>query len=152
MDIMSWVVLLALLILLVQQIQHIRQIRLKAVISTFAKVALTIGIITIVALAYFFAKNMVQYCIAVIGILFVLVDCNKQGISDQGVLVVARGKELYRWEEIESALIEVDTTLNIKFYLPTGVKIAFHKYKLEEDAKIRSLLMSKGIKVADKHR
>lgn len=141
----SWVVLLALLALLAQQIQYARRLRVKAVISRIDKITLGTASMGLAGLAYFLADSILEYLIAGLAIALIVADCHKQGLCDLGVLLVARGKELYRWEEIGAVILQKGETIAVEYRSPRGAKITSHRYKLEDDAQIQRMLKDQGI-------
>lgn len=74
-----------------------------------------------------------------------MVDINKQGISKNGVLITARGKELYKWIDIHHADIFVTNTIKIIYYDNTNTKITTQFYSLKMYDGIISLFQDNNL-------
>ncbi|MBE6049955.1 MAG: hypothetical protein E7214_04640 [Clostridium sp.] len=59
-----------------------------------------ISIILIVVITVFYAKDILHYIVGTLGIIFIILQFVKQGISEEGIMVIARGKDMYSWREI----------------------------------------------------
>ncbi len=132
MNLLSFIVVILLLSILVKQIQYIRKLKIRTRKSTYEIITILIGILVIITMVIYFAKNYVHYLIALLGILLLIVAWMKQGISDNGVLIIARGKELYRWSEIGYAKIKKYNFVIVDYHSSSGSRIISHRY-LEKD-------------------
>lgn len=132
MNLLSFIVVILLLSVLIKQIQYIRKLKIRTRKSTYEIMTIIIGILVIMTTVIYFAKNYVHYWIALLGIVLLIVAWMKQGISDNGVLIIARGKELYRWNEIGYAKIKKDDFVIVDYYSSSGSIIISHRY-LEKD-------------------
>ncbi len=140
MDFIGYAVIVALTILLIKQMQYLRNVTIRTLKSTTEVSTLLAGVIALSVLTYFFAKNMLHYCAAFIGIAYVIVQFYKQGICEAGVLTVSRGKELYLWGELGNIKIDARNVISVEYYTPTGAKIISHQYKRDDYEQIIKLL------------
>lgn len=133
---MNFIVIVMLLSVLTKQISYIRKLKIKTKKSFLEILTFILSILVLITLTIFFAKNYMHYLIASIGIIFLVVNWIKQGISDSGILIVARGKELYRWNEVRYAQINTGDIITIDYYSVSGSKIISHKFEMQNYDKI----------------
>ena len=145
-DILSIIVLLVLLIILFKQIGYIKNLIVRARKSIGEFIIIGIFIIIIFLMAVLLAKSMIHYFIAIIGVLLMLLDFGKQGISKDGILIVSRGKELYQWNEIGSACISLNNEkLTVEYYSTSDVKIIKHDYSMKDKSNIYKIFSENNV-------
>lgn len=71
--------------------------------------------------------------------------CLKQGIMDEGVLLVARGKELYRCNEMKEVKMTLDDLLKAELYNKRGARVASQTYKKEDFDRVKAFFKEKNI-------
>lgn len=146
MNNISFIVTILLLILLAKEHQLIKTLSIQTKKSIFEKIIIIIFILFLIMLVYFFAEHYLHYLIAILGLIFMIFAWMKQGISDSGILIDARGKQLYGWDQIGKAKISMGKTITIDYFNPSGSKIISHEYKLENYDKILKIFESKKLK------
>lgn len=145
-DILSIIMLIVLFIILFKQIGYIKKMIVIARKSTGEFIIIGIFIIVIFLMANFLAKSIIHYFIAIIGVLLMLLDFEKQGISTDGILIVSLGKELYQWNEIGSACISLNNEkLTVEYYSTSDVKIIKHDYNMKDKSNIYKIFSENNV-------
>lgn len=135
-------IIAALLIFMVffHELGYFRSTVIKTVKTSLEIIAAVIGVTAIAVVTFFFANNWFHYVLGFIGVLFVLVDVGKQGISENGILITARGKQLYKWSEIRHIDITVSSNIEIAYFSQTRSPIVTQHYSKKQYDKIIELL------------
>lgn len=92
------------------------------------------GVLTLVIITYFFAKEWSHYLLGVLAVLTLIALWMKQGISSKGIIQQFRGKELYLWNEIGRVDIEIVDNIKVKYFGMSNVQIGnlnFERNKYE---------------------
>ncbi|MGN1405494.1 MAG: hypothetical protein ACI4WM_04440 [Erysipelotrichaceae bacterium] len=78
--------------------------------------------ILILTFVYKFNEDLLNWFIAMFMSAFIVLDIAKQGVCKDGVILCFKGKQFYRWEEInikvvdnEELLIIINDSVNFKF-------------------------------------
>ncbi|MDD2586509.1 MAG: hypothetical protein PHT79_10185 [Syntrophomonadaceae bacterium] len=145
MNIINFIVIVMLLSVLTKQISYIRKLKIKTKKSFLEILTVVLGILVLITLTIFFAKHYMHFLIAFIGIILLVINWIKQGIFDSGILIVAKGKELYLWNEVRYAQINTGDIITIDYYSVSGSKIISHKFEMQNYDKILEIFEDNNI-------
>lgn len=104
-----------------------------------------IGLILMLMISLYFREKCFHWLIFVIGALFIFADIFKQGLSDKGVLVAAKGRELFKWVEIIDAQIVVGEDIEISYTMEKGALVASQHYSSECLDAVTGLFKDHGV-------
>ncbi|NCB33635.1 MAG: hypothetical protein EOM64_07095 [Erysipelotrichia bacterium] len=127
---------LLILMIVIQELKYWKSVKIITIKSKSEIMVMAVSIISITAMMLILAKTPVHYFIGCLGILFFAADIQKQGISAKGIMIVARGKQLYQWHEIDHAEIVLSKQLKICFFSKSNSKIATQLYPCSMQDKI----------------
>lgn len=100
----SVVASIVLILIAIHELRYLRKVVIKEKKSKSEIFVTIIAFIVISIITYFYAKCFWDYLMFATGLLCLVADVWKQGLSEDGVLIVARGKELYKWTETVKAM------------------------------------------------
>ena len=146
MDFLSIIVVVLLVAVLLKQISYITKLQIKTKKNTVEKFAIIASAVVLFWLTHIFAENNLHYVAGFIAILFIIANWIKQGISYEGILLVAKGKELYRWNEIGEVKVTMGDLVTIEYFNGKNLLIVSQSYKIDDYEKIKNILQDKGIK------
>ncbi len=152
MNMINFVVIVVLLILIVRQISYIKTLEIRTKKSLSERLIVILCIAALIAITIFFAKNYMHYLIFAIATMLFVTDWVKQGISESGILIVSRGKELYLWNEIKYAQINTSDTITIDYYRNSGSKIISHEFKMKDYDRILEIFENNDIQFIIKNK
>lgn len=147
-NISNIIIIVMLSIIIFKQIQYIKKLRIRTIKSMGEIITMIIFLLVIFIMTISLAKGLSHYFIGFLAIVLFFLDIGKQGISSEGILLVAKGKELYYWNEIGSAKIKYDSKkLRVIYYSLGGIKIINHIYDSKFKESILNILKEKNITI-----
>lgn len=136
MDFLFGIAALLISMVFIQEVRYLKAVEIKTIKAKSEIALMLIATVAITAMILILAKNPAHYMVGFVGILFIPVDVLKQGISAKGILIVARGKQLYRWNEIDHADIVISKQIKIQYFSKSKSKIATQLYPFSMHDKI----------------
>ncbi|MDK2808839.1 MAG: hypothetical protein PWP24_1576 [Clostridiales bacterium] len=120
--------------------------RIKANKSMLEIIIIVVSVLVMLVLTAWLAVNPKHYAIGFLAISLLLFFWNTQGITETGLLLMARGKEFYKWTDIGSVKIQTGEIISIHFYDLHGSKIITHTFCKTDYGTIVNLFSNKNIK------
>lgn len=145
MDFLSVITACLIISVSIHEIKYWKSVAIKANKSKLEILGACGGIVAISIITLFFAKNWLHYLIFSWGVIFVLADVWKQGISENGLLIVARGKELYKWAEIHHVEIIRSDNVKIVYFTKSNSEIATQLYSADDIDAIMALFKKHNV-------
>lgn len=136
MNYLSVITVVIIVTLLIQEVKYCKESVIKSLKTKFDIAATIIGAACLIIMTLILAKNPFHYVLGCCFILFVIADVAKQGISEKGLLITARGKQLYKWSEINLAEITISDKIKIVYLSKLNTKIATQFYPISMYDKI----------------
>lgn len=141
MEISSGIAVCLLFLVTVHEVRYWKSVAVKAALPCWGRLAVCGGIGCMAGIAAAFAAHWFHGLVLACGVLLVIADVHKQGLSEAGLLMAARGRELYRWEEIHHAEITTSTDgVTVVYYVKIGSVIAKRQYRQSTLEKIMQML------------
>lgn len=128
-DITSLLASLLLLALFVKEFKYMRERKIPAIPKAGDLAALIIADTLFVLLGYFKAKTLFHAAVAALAVLFFTLDVLKQGVSERGVIITAKGKQLYLFSELSRAECSRGKKLSVSFYSQSGALLCRQYYR-----------------------
>ena len=122
-----------------------RALVIPAIRSIMDIISVCIRITTVLFTVLFFARTFLHVLMLLFGILLLMMDITKQGFSNEGLLIIAGGKELYRRPEIHHIEITITSRIQIAYHAETDACIAAQNYSLIHLNRIMSMVEIYGI-------
>lgn len=144
-DFLSGIAALLIIMVFIQEVRYLKTVEIKTIKAKSEIVIMLIVTVAMTAMILTLAKNPAHYIVGSVGILFIPADVLKQGISAKGILIVARGKELYRWNEIDHADIVISKQIKIHYFSKSKSKIATQLYPCSMHEKIIAAFHHHGL-------
>lgn len=142
----STIIAACLLILLsVHEVRFLKSVVIKSNRSKFEISAVCFGMVGLLVITILYGKNWSHYFVFVCCGVFILADVYKQGISEAGLLIVERGKELYKWNEIHHAEITVTDKVRVVYFKKQDSVLATHFYEIDSYENIIELFQRHNI-------
>ncbi len=132
---------------LFHELKYWRMQKIKAAAKNSDRIIMLAAILFIAALAVYFAGHALHYLIACCAVLFIVADVEKQGLSEEGVQIVAKGKELYRWAELDHADIAVSDRVKVDYFTSTGAKVATQFFSADKYEEITAMFRENNLNV-----
>lgn len=133
--------------IVVRNITNILEIEVATKKSSF-EIIVFIGVVIILAsIAIIYGKSIIHYLIGLSGILYFISELFKQGISKKGLLIIAKGKEFYSWDEIKEVEIKREDNVHVTFFSTGRVKICTHNFFLNDYKKVFEVLNKHHVKI-----
>ena len=145
MNITYYVAFFLLGAVLIRELLYLKDLNISTKKNIGEVLIIIIGIITVVTISVIFAKNTVHYVMGCVGLGLLIADWSKQGISKNGILLVARGKELYVWNEIQEASINISNKIKIDYFITSNSKIVSQYYSVDAYDKILKEFKNQGV-------
>ena len=136
MTFLSIVTALLIIMIVMQELRYWKSVEIITIKSKSEIVVMAVAMIAIMVIMLTLAKTLLHYIIGCLGVLFVVADIQKQGISSKGILIASRGKQLFPWHEIDHAEIILSKQLKISFFTKSNSKIATQLYPCSMQNKI----------------
>ena len=134
------IVLILLFLALLKQFSMLRKCKIHAIQTAINKVVFSIGGIVLMLITYLYGKSLLDYAFAVIGEMLWCCMFFKKGISSEGLIIYTRGKEFYSWSEIDYVKINMETQLEVQYYISQGRMISKQKYSPSKQEQVKKLL------------
>lgn len=129
-------------VVLCREVKYLRMVVVRTKKAKRELLLVAAAVVVLAAITLLLAKRWFDYAIGACAILLVLADVGKQGLSENGLLVVAKGKQLYRWAEIDHAVVTVSDDVHIDFFATTNTKIVTHAFPLSLQGSVLALLQA----------
>ncbi|WMJ77100.1 MULTISPECIES: hypothetical protein [unclassified Sedimentibacter] len=136
MNFVYYITVFLIITVLIKELLYIKDLKIKTQKNLMGVLILLAGILVIVIITVIFAKNITHYILGCVGVVLLIADWSKQGVSDRGLIVVARGKELYKWNDIKKARIKITDKMEISYFNTSNSKIVTHVYSTNVHDKI----------------
>lgn len=150
MDILNILIIIVLIAIFIKQILCIRRLKVATIKSTSEVVTVALCVVALIVLAYFFAKSYLHYLLTLMGVILFITIWLKQGISDSGLYIVARNKDTFTWNDIESVEIKTGDSVIVGYHMKSIVSIISQKYKIENYTKLLKIFEDNNVKVITK--
>ena len=145
MDFLSVITACLIISVSIHEIKYWKSVVIKANKSKLEILLVCVGIVVFSIITIFFAKNLLHYLIFPWGVMFVLTDVWKLGISENGLLIAARGKELYKWAEIHHVEMTISDKVKIVYFTKSNSEIATQFYSLDSFDAIMALFKKHNV-------
>lgn len=109
------------------------------------------GVIMLAIITYYFAKEWNHYLLGLLAVLTLITLWMKQGISSKGIIQQFRGKELYLWNEISRADIEIDDNIKVKYFDMSNTQIGILNFERKKYETLVDILTKNIRSVNQKH-
>lgn len=149
MDFLSVIAPCLIISVSIHEIKLWKSVVIKANRSKLEILSVCVGIVVLSILTILFAKNLLHYLMFPLGVMFILTDVWKQGISKNGLLIVARGKEFYQWAEIHHVEMTIKDKVKIDYFTKSNSKIATQIYSLDSFDAIMTLFGRNNVSLKD---
>lgn len=141
----SVVASIVLILIAIHELRYLRKVVIKEKKSKSEIFVTIIAFIVISIITYFYAKCFWDYLMFATGLLCLVADVWKQGLSEDGVLIVARGKELYKWTEIHHIDILISDIIKVVYFEKQDSEIDKQCYPISSSEKIITLLQKHNV-------
>lgn len=126
---MKYIAAILMVIVLLEELNKIRSLIIPTKKSILEICIISCFEIVILIITYIYAYKWNDYVIAILGFILLFVSWSKQGISKEGILLCAKGKQLYKWDEIGEAKVKIKNDIIEVYYFNTvGVEIIKHTF------------------------
>lgn len=136
MNFIYYITVLLIVTVLIKELLYIKDIKIRTKKTLGEILIFAIGIITIIVITIVFAKNTLHYIVSCTGAALLIISWSKQGVSNKGLLIVARGKQLYEWNNIKKAKINISENIQVDYFSTLNSKIISHVYSTDVYEKI----------------
>lgn len=150
MDILSILIIAVEVAIIIKQISCIRRLKVTAIKTTSEVIVIALCVLAFIALAFFFAKSYLHYAITLLGIILFIAIWLKQGISDSGLYIVARNKDTFMWNDIESVEIKTGDSVIVGYHMKSMASIISQRYRIEDHDKILKIFEANNMKIITK--
>lgn len=108
-------------------------------------------ILMFIVITLIYGKQLIHYFTGILAIVYIILEFFKQGISNDGIIIMERGKGIYNWEELSK--VEIKKGKNIKVtYLGKEGLIVTHKFSLDKYKKLVDMFISNGVEYEIKYK
>lgn len=136
MNFIYYITVLLIVTVLIKELLYIKDLKIRTKKTLGEILIFAIGIITIIVITIVFAKNTLHYIVGCTGVALLIISWSKQGVSNKGLLIVARGKQLYEWNNIKKAKINISKNIQVDYFSTLNSKIISHVYSTDVYEKI----------------
>ena len=135
-------VLFALLLaaILIQNLRYLRALRVRTKKSIPEILTMLTGMTAIAVPTCFLAETAQHRILGATGVILIFFACMKPGITEKGILIEARGQELYLWNEIDHAELRRTDAICVTYFRSPGSVVAKQRYRLQDEAIVRDIL------------
>lgn len=137
MNIAYYFVVIILVSVLIKELLYIKDLKISTIKTPSEVLIVLITMIVIIVMSIILATSTSHYILGCVGIALLIVDWTKQGVSTKGLLITARGKELYKWEEISKINITVLDKIKVDYFNSANSKIITHIYSFNRYDKLK---------------
>lgn len=145
MNVSSVIAALLLVSVCVHEMKFWRTTIIKTHKTKFEIIVMCIGLLVLIGFVLVFGRKWYHYLLFGCTVLFVIADVWKQGLSEDGLLIAARGKELFKWDEIYNAKLFMTNQVKIVYYTKQHSIIATQYYSVEDYDHIIELLRKNNV-------
>lgn len=140
----SFIAVLVLTEIIIKQFKDKKRLVISTKKTLLEKVIYLAAIAIFIVITILYAKGVIHYLIGILGILLLTIEFLKQGIFEEGILILARGKERYAWNEISKVQIVKSKDVKVTYYGKEGLAIT-HKFAIERYKEIVALFLKNNI-------
>lgn len=141
---MSIIVIFMVLTMIMKQIPYMKKLKIPTKKTVFETIVYLAAILIIIVITLLYGKALIHYLVGTLGIALFTIEFLKQGIFEDGILILARGKEIYRWNEILNVQIVKSSYVKVTYWGREGLSIT-HKFAIERYEEIVGLFIKNNI-------
>lgn len=143
----NFIVIVMFVGIIIKQWSYIRMLKVPAKKSILEIVLIILGIFGFVLLTFYSTKEYIHYLICVLGIATFIFIWVKPGITDTGMIMNVRGKELYSWSEIKKVKISKTDYVKVTYFRNSGSKIVEQKFEIKNHEQIINILQKNNVRI-----
>ncbi|MBU5255831.1 hypothetical protein [Tissierella praeacuta] len=143
----NFIVIVMFVGIIIKQWFYIRMLKVPTKKSILEIVLIILGIFGFVLLTFYSTKEYIHYLICVLGIATFIFIWVKPGITDTGMIMNVRGKELYSWSEIKKVKISKTDYVKVTYFRNSGSKIIAQKFDIKDYEQIINILQNNNVRI-----
>lgn len=140
----SILVILFLLAVMKEDIKNIRKLIISEKKGTFEIILYIATIAVFIMITVIYGKSLIHYIVGTVAIAFIIVEFLKQGIFNEGIVALERGRGIHKWGEISKVEIKKGKNIKVTYVVKNGVDL-IHKFSLDDYKKIIDIFISNGV-------
>lgn len=137
--------------IIIKQISYIKKLKIPTKKSVFENLIFITIITAIVIMTILFGKYISHYVAGTLFMIYFIISFLKQGILEEGIVIVNRGKEFFSWSEIKEVEIQKNSSLKITFFEEGRLEIVTHNFAADDYEKVFEILNSHNVKINTKY-
>lgn len=137
--------------IMIKRISYIKKLKIPTKKSVFENLIFITIITAIVIMIILFGKYISHYVAGTLFVIYFIISFLKQGISEEGIVIVNRGKEFFSWSEIKEVEIQKNSSLKITFFEEGRLEIVTHNFAADDYEKVFEILNSHNVKINTKY-
>lgn len=147
----TYIALILVTIIFIKQLRYMKNLKIFTQKSKIEICTMLAGVMILATITYYFAKDWSHYLLGLIAVLTLIALRMKQGISSKGIIQQFRGKEMYLWNEIGRADIEIADNIKVKYFDMSNTQIGSLNFERKEYEALVDILTKNIRSINQKH-
>ncbi|MCR4943665.1 MAG: hypothetical protein K5986_04260 [Clostridium sp.] len=145
---MEKIAMIFILCLCIEYFKLYKKLLIKTVKSKTTIIITALGMIVVAGITLIYAKSYLHFFLGVLGILLLYLIAFIEGITDDGLCIIVRGKYFYKWNEIGKIDVMKKDTLCLTIYNLQNAIISKQNYSLHNKDKVIEFLHKKHVELS----
>ena len=143
----NFIVIVMFVDVIIKQWSYMRMLKIPTKKGVLEIASIILGILVFVSLTFYYATEYIHYLICVLAIVTFVFLWVKQGITDTGMVMHIRGKELYSWSEIKKVEISKTDFVKVTYFKDSGARIISQKFESKNYNQIIHVLQKNNVSI-----